>query len=86
MTRIVKLFVFVLMSGAVAAGTDIAAAQTSSSTATVAAPVAENPVAHVRDARSWEYGPFVNWGTGVGDRSDFKFLWAGFQLDRKSVV
>jgi len=80
LTRIVKLFVFVLMSGAAAAGTDIAAAQTSSSTATVAAPVAENPVAHVRDARSWEYGPFVNWGTGVGDRSDFKFLWAGFQL------
>jgi hypothetical protein len=68
------------MCGAIVAESDIAAAQTSSSTATVAAPVAENPVAHVRDARSWEYGPFINWGTGVGDRSDFKFLWAGFQL------
>jgi lipid A 3-O-deacylase len=41
---------------------------------------AANPVAQVRDARSWEYGPFVNWGTGVGNRSDFKFLWAGVQL------
>ncbi|HUB28255.1 MAG TPA: acyloxyacyl hydrolase [Terracidiphilus sp.] len=41
---------------------------------------AANPVAQVRDARSWEYGPFVNWGTGVGNRSDFKFLWAGAQL------
>jgi lipid A 3-O-deacylase len=41
---------------------------------------AANPVAAVRNARSWEYGPFVNWGTGVGDRSDFKFLWAGAQL------
>src|SRR5579871_6830167 len=26
-----------------------------------------NPVAEVRNNRSWEYGPFVNWGTGVGD-------------------
>lgn len=40
----------------------------------------DNPVAEVRNARSWEYGPFVNWGTGVGDRSDFKFLWAGAQV------
>jgi lipid A 3-O-deacylase len=39
-----------------------------------------NPVAEVRNARSWEYGPFVNWGTGVGDRSDFKFLWVGAEL------
>jgi hypothetical protein len=39
-----------------------------------------NPVAQVREARSWEYGPFINWGTGVGDRSAYKFLWAGFQL------
>jgi hypothetical protein len=39
-----------------------------------------SPVAQVRQAKSWEYGPFVNWGTGVGDRSDFKFLSLGFQL------
>jgi hypothetical protein len=38
----------------------------------------ENPVAQVRLAKSWEYGPFVNWGTGIGDRSNFKFLWVGF--------
>ncbi|MGA2887052.1 MAG: acyloxyacyl hydrolase [Terracidiphilus sp.] len=42
----------------------------------------QNPVARVRQARSWEYGPFINWGTGVGDRSDFKFLWGGFQLSK----
>jgi hypothetical protein len=41
-----------------------------------------NPVALARSNRSWEYGPFVNWGTGVGDRSDYKFLWAGFQLSK----
>ena len=39
-----------------------------------------NSVAEVRRAKSWEYGPFVDWGTGVGDRSDFKFLSLGFQL------
>ena len=43
---------------------------------------ADNPVAQVRDARSWEYGPFVNWGTGVGDRSDFKFFSFGAQLGK----
>lgn len=68
------------MCGAVAAKLDSAAAQTSGTTATVATPTAENPVAQVRDARSWEYGPFVNWGTGIGDRSDYKFFWGGFQL------
>lgn len=41
-----------------------------------------NPVAEVRNARSWEYGPFVDWGTGVGDRSDFKFLWGGVQVGK----
>jgi hypothetical protein len=43
---------------------------------------ADNPVAHVRDAKSWELGPFFNWGTGVGGRSDYKFVWAGFQLGK----
>jgi hypothetical protein len=41
-----------------------------------------NPVAQVRADRSWEYGPFVNWGTGVGNRSDYKFFWGGFQLGK----
>lgn len=43
---------------------------------------AANPVAQVRNERSWEYGPFVNWGTGVGERSNYKFLWAGFELGK----
>jgi hypothetical protein len=52
-------------------------------TATAAAATdfgADNPVARVRNNQSWEYGPFINWGTGVGDRANFKFLWGGFQL------
>jgi hypothetical protein len=43
---------------------------------------AANPVAQVRNAQSWEYGPFVNWGSGVGNRSDFKFFWGGFQAGK----
>lgn len=39
----------------------------------------ENPVAQVRKDRSWEYGPFVNGGAGLGNRDDFKFFWAGVQ-------
>jgi hypothetical protein len=41
---------------------------------------ADDPVAQVRKNQSWEYGPFLNWGTGVGNRSDYKFFWGGFQL------
>lgn len=42
----------------------------------------ESPVAEVRDGRSWEYGPFINWGKGVGDRSDFNFLSGGAQIGK----
>jgi lipid A 3-O-deacylase len=43
---------------------------------------ADNPVSRVRTQRSWEYGPFVNWGTGLGNRDDYKFLWGGFELGK----
>lgn len=33
-------------------------------------------------AGSWEYGPFFNGGVGVGDRSDYKFIWTGVQAGR----
>jgi lipid A 3-O-deacylase len=65
-------FLFVLLAGSV-----VASAQTPSKDAGPG-----NPVAQVRDHMSWEYGPFIDWGTGVGNRSDFKFLWAGVQLGK----
>jgi hypothetical protein len=74
LARIANLLMVVLMTG-----TLIAAAETSDGAAAVA-PAPTNPVAQVRQDKNWEYGPFVNWGSGVGDRSDFKFLSAGFQL------
>jgi lipid A 3-O-deacylase len=76
LTRIARLFAVVFM-----AGTMIAAAQILGGHATVGMEAA-NPVAQVRDARSWEYGPFVSYGNGVGgdERSQYRFLNAGFQL------
>lgn len=47
-----------------------------------AAATVSNPVAQVRDHRSWEYGPFVNWGTGVGNRDTFKFFFTGVELGK----
>jgi hypothetical protein len=32
--------------------------------------------------RTWEYGPFVNGGVGLGDRDDFSFLAPGFQIGK----
>jgi lipid A 3-O-deacylase len=56
------------------------------STQAIAAPAsdndADNPVASMRTNQSWEYGPFANWGTGLGNRSDYKFFWGGFQLSK----
>lgn len=43
---------------------------------------ASDPAAYARSNRSWEYGPFINWGTGVGNRSDYKFLSAGVQVGK----
>src|ERR1700727_1552929 len=69
--RIGWLILLMLIAGTVA-----------TSAQTPAAPGPDDPVARVRENQSWEYGPFVNWGTGVGDRSDFKFFWAGVQLSK----
>lgn len=42
----------------------------------------DNPVAHVRDNHSFGYGPFINWGTGVGDRANYKFLSGGVEFQK----
>jgi len=60
----------------------MAAAQAPADTGRIGAFVSLSPVAEVRQNRSWEYGPFVNYGNGLGDRSDFHFLSAGFQLGK----
>lgn len=75
MTPSAKFLLFLLIPG-------IFSAAQSPQPSTSLANDAANPVAQVRDHKSWEYGPFANWGTGVGNRSDFKFFFAGAQLGK----
>ena len=42
----------------------------------------DSPAARVRNDHKFGYGPFVNWGTGVGDRSNYKFFWGGAQFQK----
>jgi hypothetical protein len=72
LTRFSGILLLVAMTG-----TNLALAE-----APRAAEDAANPVAQVRDARSWEIGPFVNYGNGVGDRSDYRFLSGGVQYGK----
>jgi lipid A 3-O-deacylase len=78
----VALFLFLL----ILSGVGLAAAESAESLSAGVSPSAaeteagRDPVAQVRKAKSWEYGPFVNYGFGVGDRSTYKFLSGGFQL------
>lgn len=44
--------------------------------------IPSSPVAQIRMDRSWEMGPFIDWGSGIGNRSNYKFLWGGFQLGK----
>jgi hypothetical protein len=39
----------------------------------------DGPVGEVRKNRSWEFGPFVNGGVGLGDRNNYGFFSVGFQ-------
>ncbi len=77
MSQIARILLFVLMAGTVAAWAETPRA------AVAGGDNAEiNPAVHARNAHSWEYGPFVSYGFGIGDRSSFKFLWGGFQAGK----
>ena len=80
MTRRTKVFLLVLMGASLAPAFACFAESTATAASDSKAP--ESPVAEVRIDRSWEYGPFINWGKGVGDRSDFNFLWGGGQVGK----
>ena len=73
-------FLFVaLIVGVQLAGPWHALAQTSNGASDGGKAGADNPAALVRQEKSWEFGPFVNYGNGLGDRASFKFLSAGIQ-------
>jgi hypothetical protein len=61
------------------AGTIFAAAETPGGVTAASNPAAGDPVAQARQNKSWEFGPFVNGGAGLGNRDNFQFFSAGFQ-------
>jgi len=67
--------VLLLAMAATASAQDVASAPSGD-------PGAEGHRTDVLRSMPWHYGPFVNWGTGVGDRSDFKFLSLGFEAGK----
>jgi hypothetical protein len=73
------LFLFVLCAGMLSVSAQSQAIHTADAAGGGTASAAANPVAEVREKQSWEFGPFLNGGTGVGERSDFKFFWGGVQ-------
>jgi hypothetical protein len=83
-----KLFAFVFGVSSIVAGAQTAPQSTGSSSvntviySSVLSLPPVGPVAEVSKAKSWEIGPFLNWGSGVGDRSDFKFLSLGVELGK----
>jgi hypothetical protein len=74
LTQTAKFVVFLLMAVTQLSGYRLAWAQSGASQ-----PNTDNPVAQVRQAKSWEFGPFMNGGTGLGNRDNFQFLSAGIQ-------
>jgi lipid A 3-O-deacylase len=72
-----KLFLLVLVAGAA-----MLRGQSPSGAAGQSAAGVGNPVAEARDRQSWEFGPFVDWGNGLGNRDNFRFFSAGFQAGK----
>jgi lipid A 3-O-deacylase len=67
-------FLFFLMAGAWMASAETPAVAGNDAVVTPVTPAHHQP--------SWEFGPFINYGNGIGVRSDFHFLSAGFQLGK----
>jgi len=83
LNRIAKWTVLALMCAASAGlWAQSEGASSQSTAAKAAAEEASNPVARVRNHQSWEYGPFVDYGVGVGERASYKFLSGGFQIGK----
>ena len=76
MTRSGWFLLFVLVAGTLMTRGETPASSSASQTDD------SNPVAHVRNAHSLEWGPFNNYGNGLGNRSSYKFLWGGVQFGK----
>jgi hypothetical protein len=75
-----KFFIFALVFAAAAPA--IAESPAAVAINAPAAPDKSTPGNQEPTGRKWEFGPFVNYGNGIGDRSDYHFFAAGFQAGR----
>ena len=82
MKRTLKYFVLLLLSAPAWLFAQTGNSDTARQTTAGVAITSTDPVAFVRDHRSWEYGPFLNVGKGIGERADFTFLSGGFQVGK----
>ncbi len=74
---------FFLMAVTLTTGAWFAWAEKPEAAAASGHDAAVSPVAPAREQPKWEYGPFINYGNGLADRSNYEFLSAGFQLGRQ---
>ena len=74
MRRGLKCSVLILL-----AASSLAFAETPLSVAATSGDEDNNPVAQVRAAKRWEFGPFANGGLGLGNRDNFGFFSLGIQ-------
>lgn len=77
MTRTRRILLLFLL-----AATVIANAETPSNASSDSKDAANRPAAASPGPLRWEFGPFANWGFGIGNRSSYKFFWAGAQYGR----
>jgi lipid A 3-O-deacylase len=70
-----------IFAAAVAGGPAVAQSSGAAET-NVAGGEHASPPATVLQSRSWEYGPFVQGGVGVGDRSSFHFFTVGAHVGK----
>jgi lipid A 3-O-deacylase len=88
--NLIKTLVFaVCLSAACAFGQDTptvangnASNEVSSQISSQSSMMMAGPNAHAQAPRKWEFGPFVNYGNGLSDRTDFHFFAVGFQAGR----
>jgi lipid A 3-O-deacylase len=76
------LFLLVLVAGAVLVRGETPSSSAGAHAIGASAAGPDNPVAAVRDHQSWEFGPFVDWGNGLGNRNNFRFFSAGMQAGK----
>jgi lipid A 3-O-deacylase len=84
LTRTSILLFLLLFAGAstVAAQSTGGPADTSAAISVPAPLDIADPVAHVRNDMSWQFEPFLNWGTGLGNRDTYKFFWGGLEAGK----